>query len=169
MRRFAVDGGKEIFQIPVGDYVASSPAVQGSMAFVGTFGNEVIGVDWKEGKVVWRYQHPKRHFPFYSSPAVAGDVVVIGGRDKILHALDKSTGKPKWLYTAKARIESSPVIAGNQVLAVPKNGEIIILDLQNGEVLWSYETGSTIVSSPALIEGMFFIGDDDGRFHGFGK
>ena len=39
-------------------------------------------------RVLWRYEHPERHFPFYSSAAVADGKVVIGGRDKIVHCLD---------------------------------------------------------------------------------
>ena len=53
-------------------------------------------VDLTAHRVVWRYQHPQRKFPFYSSAAVTGDRVVVGGRDKFIHGLDR-TGKRRGL------------------------------------------------------------------------
>ena len=38
-------------------------------AYYGTYENEVLGVDLKAKKIVWRYKHPERNFPFYSSSA----------------------------------------------------------------------------------------------------
>ena len=40
-------------------------------------------VDLKAHKIVWRYKHPERNFPFYSSAAIAGGRVFVGGRDKM--------------------------------------------------------------------------------------
>ena len=47
----------------------------------------------KAKKIAWRYKHPQRNFPFYSSAAISGDRLFVGGRDKMLHALDLKTGQ----------------------------------------------------------------------------
>ena len=44
-------------------------------------------------RIIWRYEHPQRKFPFYATAAVWNGKVFAGGRDKILHALDAKTGK----------------------------------------------------------------------------
>ena len=70
----------------------ASPAIEKDRAYYGTFNNDVLAVDLRTGTTVWRYEHPERHFPFYSSAAVTNGKVVLGGRDKMVHCLDTDTG-----------------------------------------------------------------------------
>ena len=58
----------------------------------GTFDNQVLAVDLAKLNIAWRYEHPVRHFPFYSSAAVVDGRVVLGGRDKMVHCLDARSG-----------------------------------------------------------------------------
>ena len=44
----------------------------------GTFENEVLGVDLETRRIVWRYMHEDRQFPYYSSAALADGKVVLG-------------------------------------------------------------------------------------------
>jgi outer membrane protein assembly factor BamB len=44
--------------------------------------NQVVAFDIAGRKVKWRYEHPDRKFPFYSSAAVIDGTVVLGGRDR---------------------------------------------------------------------------------------
>ena len=46
--------------------------------------------------MLWRYKHPDRSFPFYSSAALSGPAHRLGGRDKLVHAIDRQTGKAAW-------------------------------------------------------------------------
>ena len=59
-------------------------------------GAQVLGVDLSAGEVLWRYEHPKRKFPYLSSAASDGKLVVVGGRDKMVHSLDTATGEVQW-------------------------------------------------------------------------
>ena len=80
-RGIRVADGKEMFSVSSEAYTGASPALRGDSAFYGTFNNEVLMVNLTEHKVAWRYQHPQRRFPFYSSVAVTANRVVVGGRD----------------------------------------------------------------------------------------
>ena len=88
LRAIRVSDGRQLFSISSGAYTGASPAIANGRAFYGTYENEVLAVDLKTRKIVWRYRHPQRNFPFYSSAAVSGGRVFVGGRDKLLHALD---------------------------------------------------------------------------------
>ena len=92
-RGIRVADGREVLNVPVGAYMGASAALAGGAAYVGTFENEVIGIDMKARKVMWTYRHPERLFPYYSSAAISQGRVVLGGRDKMVHALDAKTGK----------------------------------------------------------------------------
>ena len=51
-------------QLELGGYVASSAAIHAGRAYLGTFGNEVLGIDLDTGEIRWRYAHAVRKFPF---------------------------------------------------------------------------------------------------------
>jgi outer membrane protein assembly factor BamB len=167
-RIIRIRDGAEIKKLEAGAYVAASTAVIGNRAYVGTFGNKVLCLDWLSGKPVWLYDPPQRDFPFYSSAAVTDKIVVVGGRDKMLHALDAQTGKALWTFATKTKIDSSPVIAGERVFFGAASGEIYALDLSSGKVGWQFETGSAIVASPSVTNGKLVIGTLDGVLYCFG-
>ena len=96
--------------------------------YYGTYENEVLAVDLKAHKIVWRYKHPDRSFPFYSSAAVSTDRIFVGGRDKFVHAIDMKTGKAAWTFATRARVDSSPVIAGTRVYIGGNDGKLYVLD-----------------------------------------
>jgi len=138
------------------------------MAFVGTYGNHVLGIDWKKGEVVWKFEDPDRPFPFLSSAAVLRDTMVIGGRDKRVRAFDAATGKPKWQFAANGKVDSSPVIVGERVFVGSSDGNVYGLRLRDGELSWKYEAGGAFSASPAIADGRLVIGTEDGTLYCFG-
>jgi outer membrane protein assembly factor BamB len=142
--------------------------MHGTRAIYGTFGNEVLAVDLASRKVVWRYTHPDRKFPFYSSAAVAHGRVFVGGRDKLLHALDADTGKAVWTLTTRARIDSSPAVSGGRVYVGSSDGRMYAADAKSGEKVWEFEIGAPVTASPAIAGGRLVIGAQDGRVYCFG-
>ncbi|MCP5119283.1 MAG: PQQ-binding-like beta-propeller repeat protein, partial [bacterium] len=119
--------------------------------------------------IMWVYEHPKRHFPFYSQAAVLADRVVVGGRDKMVHCLNTKTGEPHWTYMTRARVESSPVIAGNRVYVGSNDGRFYVFDLTTGDKLWEFLAGSALTASPAIAGGRIVIGAIDGVLYCFGE
>ncbi len=82
-RAIRIADGRELFTVSSDAYTGASPALRGSSAYYGTFDNEVLMVDLAAHRVGWRYQHPQRKFPFYSSAAVTNDRVVVGGPGQV--------------------------------------------------------------------------------------
>jgi outer membrane protein assembly factor BamB len=160
--------GSVVDRIELGGQAGSTPAVRGNRAYLGTFENEVLGIDLDARKVLWRYEHPQRKFPYYASAAVLDDAILIGGRDKILRALDPDTGATKWERTLASRLDSSPVVVGDRAYIGTKDGELLAVSVKTGETVWQYETGSGIVSSAAVASGKLVIGSLDGVLYCFG-
>jgi outer membrane protein assembly factor BamB len=166
-RAIRVSDGKEMFNVSSGAYTGASPALRANSAFYGTFDNEVLGVNLAGRKVDWRYEHPQRKFPFYSSAAVTSDRVVIGGRDKMVHGLTLQ-GKAVWTFMTRARVESSPAIAGGRVFVGSNDGRFYVLSLSDGSKLWEFDAGAPLSASPAIANGRIVIGSQDGRLYCFG-
>jgi len=168
MRVLALADGSEQSRIELGGYVGANPAIMDGKAYVGTFENQFIAVDLKQGKLLWSYENPERKFPYLSSAATDGKLVVVGGRDKLVRALDASSGTVVWSYAAGARVDSSPIIVGDRVFVGSGNGKVLALGLATGEELWSFDTGSGINGSPAVADGRLLIGTTDGQLFAFG-
>jgi outer membrane protein assembly factor BamB len=168
LRGFRIIDGREVFVMPSGAYTAASPAMQGGRAIYGTFANEVLAVDLTSRQIAWRYTHPDRKFPFYSSAAVTDGRVFLGGRDKLLHALDAATGKAVWTLTTRARIDSSPVVSGGRVYVGSSDGRMYAADAVSGKQVWEFEIGAPVTASPAIGGGRLVIGAQDGRLYCFG-
>src|SRR5690606_1571982 len=124
---------------------------------------EVLAVDLAGKKILWRYEHPDRKFPFYSSAAISADRLFIGGRDKMLHALDLKTGKSLWTVMTRARIDSSPVVVGNQVYVGSGDGKPYVVDAASGKTTFEFEAGGPLSASPAVVNGKLVIGSSDGQ------
>ena len=169
LRIINITDGVEQQKIGLGDYVAASPAILNNRAYAGTFGNQVLCTGLESSEILWGYEHPERHFPFYASAAVTADIVVIGGRDKMVHALNSQTGEPLWTYPAKSRVDSSPVIVGERIFFGTVGGELVALNLNSGEKVWEFVVGAAIIASPSVVDGKLVIGADDGRIYCFGK
>ena len=169
LRTIKIADGSEIQKVRLGAYVGASPSVVQDKLYVGTFGNQVLGVDLKQGKVLWQYENPDGQFPFYSSPAVTNRAVYVGGRDKFFHALDTQTGKEIWRFPAKSRVESSPAISGNTVYFGTVGGQIYGLSTDSGKVQWEYDAAEAVVSSPAIVEGKLVIATKGGTLYCFGS
>jgi outer membrane protein assembly factor BamB len=167
-RAIRVSDGKELFQVASNAYTGASPALAAGFAYYGTFNNDVLAVNLRTRRVAWRYQHPERQFPFYSSAAIAAGRVVVGGRDKMIHCLSTATGKSLWTFATRARVESSPAIAGGRVYVGSNDGRFYVLDLQSGAKVWEFNAGAPFAASPGLGSGRVVIGAQDGRLYCFG-
>ena len=158
-----VKTGKERIATSATAYTGASVALVNNVAYFGTFDNQVLALDLGSRKVLWRYEHPDRKFPFYSSAAVVDGTVVLGGRDRMVHALDAKTGQARWTHMTRARIDSSPAIAGNRVYVGSNDGRFYCLDLASGKVAWEHDEGAALSASPALAAGRIVIGSTEGR------
>jgi len=163
-----VADGVEVVKVPAGGNTAASVTTDGQSFYFGNFNNEVVSLSLKARRQVWKYSHPQRQFPFYSSAALVGGKLVIGGRDKMVHCLNAATGKAFWTFRTNARVESSPAIAGGKVYVGSNDGRFYVLDLARGTKLWEFNAGGALSASPAIAGGRVVIGDQNGKLYCFG-
>ena len=160
--------GKSLARISLHSVSGASAAIGGSHAFVGTFSNQVLGINWSKGKVEWVFEDEERQFPFMSSAALTDGLVIVGGRDKRLWALDRETGKPRWKFVTQGRIDSSPVVVGERVFVGSSDGRLYAVRLDTGTEVWRFDAGSPITASPAVAAGRLVVGTLDGLLYCFG-
>jgi outer membrane protein assembly factor BamB len=162
------DAGKEVSAVELGSQVGATAAVRGDHLYVGTMGNQVLAVDWKQGKIEWTFEPKKNAQAFFSSPAVTDRLIVVGSRDRRVHALDRKTGQEVWSFVTRNRVDSSPVVVGGRVYAGSMDGNLYVLDLAKGTELAKHELDGAIIGSPAVAGGCLVIGTDKGTIYCLG-
>jgi enterochelin esterase-like enzyme/outer membrane protein assembly factor BamB len=133
----------------------STPAIDAGVAYGLGPAGELVAVQLRTGKELWRRQIAKElgaevpHWGFTTSPLVSGDLVIVltgGAPDKAVTAFNKRTGAVAWRSGSDAVNYSSPVLArlGNQELILWGGDTVMAaVDPVSGKELWRYEHGGT--------------------------
>ncbi|MBI3505425.1 MAG: PQQ-binding-like beta-propeller repeat protein [Proteobacteria bacterium] len=151
-------------------------AVDGDKVYFATGYGQLIALEAKTGKELWRYQMGA---PARSGPAVTNGRVFVATIDNQTHAVDAVTGKRIWQHTGISESAgfvgaASPVVDGTTVLVGYSSGELFALRAESGRVLWSdtlsgvIRTGQVsgmadIRGRPAIDKGMAFVSTQSGR------
>src|SRR5215470_5890175 len=128
------------------------PIVNNGVMFVATPSNQVIAIDVRTGKLLWRFRRPTPEgasIPHQTSRGVAlyGDKVFFAVGEAVLVAINAKTGKEVWAtkieenkngyYTSMA-----PLVADGKILIGASGGEfgirgfVAAFDPENGKELW---------------------------------
>ena len=144
---------------PVWSYVTGQveghqapPIVNNGVMFVATPGNQLLALEAKTGKLLWRYKRP---FPEDMTPlhptnrgvGLFGDKVFFAAAESVLVALDAKTGKEVWAtkvddYKIGHYMTLMPLVADGKVMVASSGGEVGIrgflaaYDAETGKELW---------------------------------
>jgi outer membrane protein assembly factor BamB len=133
-----------------GDWVRSTPALDGDRLYVAGMRDVMVCLDTRDGKEVWRKDFVKElgtllpDFGFVCSPLIDGDAVYVQAAASFVR-LNKHTGEVVW-RTLKDKggmwgsAFSSPIIArlaGQRQLLVQTREQLAGVNLADGKVLWS--------------------------------
>jgi alcohol dehydrogenase (cytochrome c) len=110
------------------------PIVNNGVMFVATPGNQLLAMEAKSGKILWRYKRP---FPEDMTPlhptnrgvGLYGDKVYFAAAEAILVALDAKTGKEVWTakvddYKKGYYMSLAPLVVEGKVLLGASGGEL---------------------------------------------
>ena len=149
--------------IPDGMVFTSAVAVLDGRVYASTLGGELLCLELKSGKLLWKYlsaakPEPDTFIPgFPSAPTVAADTVYVGDEDGVFHAVDRKTGKKRWLFRTQAEINSSAAVVGTRVIFGSYDANLYCLDIRTGKKVWSFETADRINGSPAIAGKYTFV------------
>src|SRR5437016_2574696 len=132
------------------------PMVNNGVMFVATPSNQVIAIDVKTGKILWRFTRPAPEgalVPHQTSRGVAlyGDKVFFAAGEALLVAIDAKTGKEVWATKVEENkngyyISMAPLVADGKVLVGASGGEfgirgfIAAFDPESGKEIWKAYT-----------------------------
>lgn len=126
--------------------------VNGGVMVVSTPGNQVMALEAKSGRVLWRYRRPIPEDAVVMHPtsrgvALYGDKVFLPANEGVLVALDARTGKEVWTAnvgenTAGYYMTLAPLVAEGRVMIGASGGEfgirgfVAAYDAETGKPAW---------------------------------
>lgn len=133
----ALDSGRLVRRFTVAPRLASGPAGDDNLVFVGTLKGEVIALSLA-GEVRWRASVGGE---VLAAVAVSGDVAIVRTSDGRVFGLGRTDGKRRWVYQRNM----PPLLLRTHAGAVPTptgaimgfpGGKVVALDRDDGRLAW---------------------------------
>jgi outer membrane protein assembly factor BamB len=165
------DKPKTLWSVPSGEGF-SVPVIAGGRVFVhARVGDkqeeEVLALDAKTGKQIWRTSYPRTRFSSIinsgpqASPCVVGNRVFTNGITGVLTCFDAENGKQLWQVDTIKKLNArlprfgatcSPLVVGNRVLVAVggKGSSVVAFDTETGAEAWRALDGPVSTGSPIV-------------------
>jgi outer membrane protein assembly factor BamB len=120
-------------------HISGGIAFEDGRIFLTTGFAQVIALDAKTGKELWRRSLDG---PMRAAPTVRGGRLFVITLDNKLYALNAKTGETLWSYTGTAEVatllgEASPAVDEGVVVAPFSSGDLVALRIESGRVVWT--------------------------------
>ena len=155
---FEIATGKVRWKYPITKGVPNGIGLPGDIVRLGDnifgaiFGDELVSLDVKSGKINWTFAsgYDGKAFRWSQSPAVAADRVFFGGINGTVYALEKQSGKLIWKRDLGSRVSTNLTTAGNDLYIGTADGFIRRLDTKTGEITAEMKLETTPVGWPTV-------------------
>ncbi len=158
-----------LWDYPAPDGMVAAAAIVGEQVYVGILHGDLLCLDRKTGKLLWKYRSiddpdPEKFSPgFKASPTVTADMVYIGDEEGMLHAVDRATGKRKWQFSTGAEIAGSVAVVGEKLIFGSHDSYLYCLHVKDGALDWKFQTMDRVNCSPAISGKYTFVAGCDTR------
>ncbi len=172
--------GQPLWQAHLSSEILSPPQVANDIVVVRTGDGQIFGLDARDGKRKWVYQHamPTLVLRSHSGVVVARGAVFAGFAGGKLVALDLATGNVGWEATVAlprgatelervTDVSSLPVVDNRMICATAYQGRTACFDIASGNLLWARDISS--FAGLAMDDRNVYVSDTRGAIHALDK
>ncbi|MCF8240304.1 MAG: PQQ-binding-like beta-propeller repeat protein [Melioribacteraceae bacterium] len=141
--------GEKVWSIYTGRKTTTSPALANGKIIFGTNMGELIAVDEKKGKVIYRKLISSG---FDSGISISDNIAYVGDNTGNVIAFDIEEEKVIWNFKTGTKIKSTMISDGASVYAGNLKGDVYSIDKINGELNWKISTGGVINITPIVFD-----------------
>ena len=143
--------GSKVWSTDMGGAAISSPALDDKgVLYVGTLASEMLAIDSKTGKILWRHASSDPAGTIWSRPLVIGNVLYYGDLSGKAVALSTQDGSTQWSIALAGPVTASPVAVTRGLVYVMETGDVQAVTL-DGKVSWSHKINGKLYSTPVLV------------------
>jgi outer membrane protein assembly factor BamB len=130
----------------------NTPTLEGNKLFIASGSGEVVCMDARSGRIIWKKDPIKEFRGKFSvwGPAESllltdnAVIYAVGGEDASVIAMNKETGELIWKSPSTGGVKAycTPVLIdrnGTQVILVELQQELLGINPLNGEILWNFD------------------------------
>ena len=150
------------WKIKIDSHIHVSPAFENGMIILGDDDGEIICVDNKEGKIIYKN---KIGGHFLGGVSIKNGTAFLGNDNGTIYAVELKTGKISWQFNTGARVAMTPAFDDENVYAGNLNGDFFALGLKSGKVKWKFHSEGLFNVTPLITNNFLFIPDLNGELH----
>ena len=154
--------GKKIWETGTNSMVHSSPSMNNDVIVFGNDNGELIALNNKDGKVLYR---TKIGQSFFCGTAVSGNVVYTGNDDGNLYAIDLNTGEILWRFSSGSRIIMTPSVTSSEIYFGNLKGDLFCINKKDGKKIWQTSTGGVLNATPYAADNYLVVPDLNDKFY----
>ncbi len=167
---YLLDSGQQGWTVEVGEAtgstelervidVDSSPLVFGDKVYIVSARGNLIALDLRSGRVLW-----KRQYSSFTELAISGNNIYLTDVKGHVYAIDRLNGLEKWSQLALTnRGVTGPAAVGNYVVVGDFEGYLHWLDSDSGEIVARHNVDSSGLHSAAtVVKDVLYVQSRDG-------
>lgn len=143
------------------DEVRGSPTYDLGMIFIGSYDNNLYGLDAALGEFRWKYP---TEGGIVTKPFVSNDLVYVGSEDCKVHVVSAKTGRLAWTHPVEKPVRSSPTVSDGRVYFGADDGYLHAVNILSTRREFRFDAGVAVRSSPVLSPEFIYFGNEDGDF-----
>lgn len=143
------------------DEVRGSPTYDLGMIFIGSYDNNLYGLDAALGEFRWKYP---TEGGIVTKPFVSNDLVYVGSEDCKVHVVSAKTGRLAWTHPVEKPVRSSPTVSDGRVYFGADDGYLHAVNILSTRREFRFDAGVAVRSSPTLSPEFIYFGNEDGDF-----
>jgi outer membrane protein assembly factor BamB len=155
-------GGNEVWQTKTNSVVHSSPSMADDIIVFGNDSGEVLGIDGRKGKILYR---KKIGESFFGASAILGNKAYIGNDNGSLYSINLHNGDIVWKYKTGARIIMTPSVTVSKIYFGNLSGDLFCLNKDDGSLIWETSTGGILNATPYAAENLLVVPDLNKKFY----
>jgi len=144
------------------DEVRGSAAYGFGMVFIGSYDNNLYGLDAVQGEFRWKFP---TEGGIVTKPFLSNDLVFTGSEDGRIYAVSAKTGRLAWNHQVEKPIRSSPQIADGHLYFGSDDGYLHSINILSTRREFRFDASVAVRSTPAMSSEFIYFGNEDGDFY----
>lgn len=150
------------WKIKIDSHIHGSPAYENGLIIFGDDNGEIICLDNKDGKIVYKN---KIGGLFLGGASIKNGIAFLGNDNGSIYAIELKTGKIVWQFNTGARILMTPAFDDLNIYTGNLYGDLFALDIKSGKLKWKFHSEGLFNVTPLITNNFLFVPDLNGELH----